>query len=62
MPKRMPSPGIVGVGLSAFLIASAIGMGAVQQTGEAVPIDNDDLGDPASVKRNLQCSPDAPCC
>ena len=44
MPKRLPSPRIVGGGLVVFLIASAIGIGAVQLTGQTVPIDSDDIG------------------
>jgi len=44
MRNRVPSLGMVGVGLSVFLIASLVGISAFQLTGEAVPIDNDDLG------------------
>src|SRR3970040_1532829 len=51
MRKRMPSPGIIGVGLAVVLIASAIGLGAVQLTGEAVRIDSDDIGGVVSGPR-----------
>ena len=44
MTKRELSPGIVGVGLAVFLIPSLVGISAFQLTGEAVAIDNDDLG------------------
>jgi hypothetical protein len=44
MSKTRLSLGIVGVGLAVFLIASLVGISASQLTGEAVAIDNDDLG------------------
>ena len=44
MTKRILYPGIVGVGIAVFLAASLAGMSARQLTGEAVRIDNDDLG------------------
>ena len=51
MPRRISYPGIIGVGLAAFLIASAVGIGAVQLTGEAVRIDADDIGGVVSGPR-----------
>ena len=44
MAKKALSLAIAGVGLSIFLVASITGIGAFQVTGEAVSIDNDDLG------------------
>ena len=51
MSQRMPFPGILAVGLAAFLVVSAIGIGAVQLTGEAVRIDADDIGGVVSGPR-----------
>jgi len=44
MAKRVLFLGMVGVGLSGCLVASLAAIGAFQLTGEAVRIDNDDLG------------------
>ena len=44
MAKRVLFLGMVGVGLSGFLVASLAAISAFQLTGEAVRIDNDDLG------------------
>ena len=51
MPRRISYPGISGVGFAAFLIASVVGISAVQQTGEAVRIDDDDIGGVVSGPR-----------
>ena len=51
MTERECSPGRVGVGLAVVLIASLVGISAFQQTGEAVAIDNDDLGGVVSGPR-----------
>jgi hypothetical protein len=51
MPRRISYPGIIGVGLAALLIASVVGVAAVQQTGEAVRIDDDDIGGVVSGPR-----------
>ena len=44
MTKRALPLGMMGVGLAIFLVASLVGTSALQLTGEAVRIDNDDLG------------------
>jgi hypothetical protein len=44
MRKRALPQGIAGVGLSVFLVASLVGIGAFQLQDEAVQIDNDDIG------------------
>ena len=44
MRKRALPQGMAGVGLSVFLVASLVGISAFQLPGEAVRIDNDDLG------------------
>jgi len=44
MRKKVLSAGIMGVGLAVFLVVSRVGTSAVQLTGEAVRVDNDDLG------------------
>ena len=44
MTRKVLSLGIVAVGLAVFLVASSSGTSAVQLAGEAVRIDNDDLG------------------
>src|SRR3989442_12128149 len=44
MRKRWLPPGMAAVGLSVFLVASLVGMRAFQLPGEAVRVDNDDVG------------------
>src|SRR6266850_5032705 len=44
MRKRELPPGMAGVGLSVFLVASLVGISAFQLPGEAVRVDNDDVG------------------
>ena len=44
MRKRALPQGMAGVGLSVFLVASLVGISAFQLPGEAVRVDNDDLG------------------
>src|SRR2546428_13446220 len=44
MRKRWLPPGMAAVGLSVFLVASLVGMSAFQLPGEAVRVDNDDVG------------------
>ena len=44
MRNRALTLGIAGVGLGIFLMASLAGISAQQQSGEAVRIDNDDIG------------------
>ena len=44
MRKRGLPPGMAGVGLSVFLVASLVAMSAFQTPGEAVRVDNDDVG------------------
>ena len=44
MRKRSLPQGTAGVGLSVFLVASLVGISAFQLPGEAVRVDNDDLG------------------
>jgi len=44
MRKRGLPLGMAGVGLSVFFVASLVGMSAFQPPGEAVRVDNDDLG------------------
>jgi hypothetical protein len=44
MRKRGLPPGIAGVGLAVFLVTSLVGIRAGQLPGEAVRIDNDDVG------------------
>ena len=44
MRKRGLPLGMAGVGLSVFLVASLVGISAFQLPGEAVRVDNDDLG------------------
>ena len=49
--KRMLSPGIIGVGLAGFLVASMVGTSAVQLPNDAVQVDNDDIGGVVSGPR-----------
>ena len=49
--KRMLSPGIIGVGLAVFLVASMVGTSAVQLPTDAVQVDNDDIGGVVSGPR-----------
>jgi hypothetical protein len=42
--KRILSPGLIGVGLALFLVASMVGTSAVQLPNDAVRIDDDDIG------------------
>ena len=51
MRKRALPQGIVGVGLSVFVVASLVGISAFQLPGEAVRVDNDDLGGVVSGPR-----------
>ncbi len=44
MRKRTLPQGMAVVGLAIFVVASLVGISAFQLPGEAVRIDNDDLG------------------
>src|SRR5437867_2680820 len=44
MRKRGLPPGMAGVGLSVFFVASLVATGPFQLPGEAVRVDNDDVG------------------
>src|SRR5687767_2240009 len=51
MRKRGLLPGIVGVGLSVFVVASLVGSSAFQLPADAVRVDNDDIGGVVSGPR-----------
>jgi len=51
MRKRRLPQGMAGVGLSVFLVASLVGISAFQLPGEAVRVDNDDVGGVVSGPR-----------
>jgi hypothetical protein len=51
MAKKGLALAIAGIGLTVFVVASLVGISAFQVTGQAVPIDNDDLGGVVSGAR-----------
>src|SRR2546428_8188078 len=64
MRKRWLPPGMAAVGLSVFLVASLVGMSAFQLPGEAVRVDNDDVGavvnGPRRPEAGVWGTPDTP--